>query len=68
MKKITVQDYTSFVRQFYNYYEWREFRFGQAFMIHFDLLGQDNNLLYTKDLNQAVEIIFDNYVELENGK
>lgn len=67
MKKITPIQYTAFVSQLYTNTDWKHLRFGQAFMIHFDMLGQDKTLFYTEDLSQAVEIIFDKYVELEGN-
>lgn len=66
--KITPKEYTAFVQQFYTNIDWKHLRFGQAFMVHFDMLGQDKTLFYTEDLSKAVEIIFDKYVELEDGK
>lgn len=68
MKKITSQEYTDFVHLVFMNSDWKHLRFGQAFMIHFDMLGQDKTLFYTEDLSQAVEIIFDKYIELEDGK
>lgn len=67
MKKITPQEYTDFVHMVFMNTDWKNLRFGQAFMIHFDMLGQDKTLFYTENLSQAVEIIFDKYVELEGN-
>jgi len=70
MKKITVQEYTGFTQMFFTTRYWKELRFGQGFMIYFypNCGLVDPDLFYTEDLNKAVEIIFDKYVELENGK
>lgn len=67
MKKITAQEYTDFVHMVFMNSDWKHLRLGQAFMIHFDMLGQDKTLFYTEDLSQAVEIIFDKYIELEGN-
>ena len=66
MKKISMSDYTNFAMGYASGSFHRQ-RFGQAFMNYFysNTTIVDPNLFYCEDRNDAVDMIFDSYINLE---
>jgi hypothetical protein len=65
MKKVAMEEYTMFAMSYASGEHSNE-RFGQAFMNTF-YTGRgitDPDLFYTRDRDEAVEIIFDKYINL----
>ena len=64
MNKVSLQDYAEFTLGYMA--SNKSERFGQAFVNHFNLTpAQSEDLFYTENHQEAVQIIFQNHIDLE---